>query len=43
MGIFDDGNAWGMFALTGGLGYYMLYQALREDKTLEELEREQRE
>ena len=38
MGFFDDGNAWGLFAVTGGLGYYMLYKALHEDKTMEELE-----
>ena len=43
VGFFDDGNAWGLFAVTGGLGYYMLYKALHEDKTMEELEREQRE
>lgn len=43
MRIFDDGNAWGLFAVTGGLGYYMLYKALREDEITDESEREQRE
>ena len=24
-------NAWGLFALTGGIGYYLLYKELHDD------------